>query len=70
MTAHREAAEETGGWELGLSIIEGSNGGIRLRGDRNIHQDEAEHGHAVYCDATDSGPLREVRSGDGGKGVP
>ena len=29
-TAHQEAAKETRGWELGVTIIGGSNGGSRL----------------------------------------
>ena len=29
-TDHREASEETGGWELVITIIVGVNGGIRL----------------------------------------
>ena len=57
VTAHREGAEETGGWELGVPIIGGRNGGSRLQGDWNIHHEEAEHVHAVYNDATNSGPL-------------
>ena len=56
-TAHRETAEETGGWELGLPIIGGSNGGSRFQGDRDIHYKEAEHGRAVYCNETDYGTL-------------
>ena len=35
--AHREAAEETRRWELGVPRIGGSNDGSRIRGDRNIH---------------------------------
>ena len=61
---HRVAQQLTGrrprrqgGWELGLSIIGVSNDGGRLRGDRDIHHEEAENGRAVYCDATDYGPL-------------
>ena len=56
-TAHREAAKETGGWELGISLIGGGNGGIRIQGDQDIHHKEAEYGRAVYCDATDYGSL-------------
>ena len=40
VTAHHEAAKETGVWELGVTIIVGSNGGIRLQGNRNIHLEE------------------------------
>ena len=36
----------------------------------DTYHKEAEHGRAVYCDATDSGPLRAVRSEAGGEGVP
>ena len=56
-TAHREASEETGGWGSVVTFIGGSNGGSRLRGDRNIHHEEVEHGRAVYCDVTDYGTL-------------
>ena len=46
-----------GGWELGVPIIVGSNGGSRLQGDRKLHHEEVENGHTVYCDAANSGPL-------------
>ena len=29
-TSHREASDETGGWDLGVPIIGGSNDGSRL----------------------------------------
>ena len=57
VTARREEAEETGGWESVITTIGGGNVGIRLRGDREIHKKEEEHGRTVYCDATNSGPL-------------
>ena len=28
-----------------------------IRGDQDILHEEEEYGRAVYCDATDSGPL-------------
>ena len=56
-TAHQEAAEETGGWELVIPPIGGGNGGSRLQGDPDIRHEEAEYGCAVYCDVTESGPL-------------
>ena len=56
-TAHRETAKETGGWELGITTIVGGNSGSRLQGDWEIHHEQAEHGRAVYYDATNSGPL-------------
>ena len=33
------------------------NRGSGLRGDWDLHHEEAEYGHAVYCDANDYGPL-------------
>ena len=55
--AHWEEVGEAGGWELGLSSADGSNDGSRLRGDQDLRHEEVEYGCAVYCDATDSGPL-------------
>ena len=56
--AHQEAAKgKGGGGDLGVPTIGGSNGGSRLREDRNIYHKEAEHGRAVYFNATISGPL-------------
>ena len=43
-----------GGWDLGVPAIGGGNGGSGLRGDQKVGHKEAEHGHAVYCDATNS----------------
>ena len=57
VTDHWEAAEDMGGSELVIPLIEGGNGGSRLRGDWYICPKEAEYGRTVYCDATDSGPL-------------
>ena len=56
-TAHREADEETGVWELGITIIAGSNRGIRLQGGWDIHHEEAEQNNTVYCAETSSGPM-------------
>ena len=67
--AHREASGYTGGWELGVPTIGGSNGGSSLLGDQDIHHEEAEHVCAVYCNATDSGPLLAFLSEAEGKGV-
>ena len=46
-----------GVWELGVPASGGGNGGSRLLGDQDVGQKEAEHGRAVYCDATNYGPL-------------
>ena len=69
MTAHQEASEETVGWELGIPLIIGGNGGSNILRDRDIRHKEAEYGHAAYCDTTDSGPLIKGRAEAGGKGV-
>ena len=55
--AHQEAAEDTGGWELGILLIGGVNGGHRLQGDHDKCHEKAEYGCVVYCDANNSGPL-------------
>ena len=54
---HQDATVETGGWELGLPAFVGVNGGSGLRGDQKVSHKEAEHGHIVYYDRTNSGPL-------------
>ena len=68
-TAHREADEEMRGWELVIPLIGRVNGGSMLREDRDIRHKEAEYGYAIYCNATNSGPLWAVRSEAGGVGV-
>ena len=44
-------------WESGVPNIIGSTVGNRLWGDWEIYHKDAEHGHAIYCNATDYGPL-------------
>ena len=56
-TDHWEASEAEGGGEMGISSDGGSNGGGGLLGDLGLHHEEAEYGHAIYCNATDYGPL-------------
>ena len=48
MTAHREAAEEAGWWELGLSSAGVGNGGSVIQGDWDLSHEEVEYGRAVY----------------------
>ena len=55
-----------GGWELGIPLIGGSNGGSRLWGDWDIRHEEVEYRRAVYCDGKDSGLLWSVRLEAGG----
>ena len=55
--SHREADEEEGGWELGLSSTSGGNSGIRLQGDWGLGHEEAEYGRAIYYDAKNYGPM-------------
>ena len=56
-TAPREAYEAKGGGVMGISSSGGSDGGSGLRGDWDLHHKEAEYSRAIYCNATDSGPL-------------
>ena len=56
----QQTAKETRGGGLVISTSDGRNGGGRIHGDQGLHPKEAEHGHAIYCDATYCGPLQEV----------
>ena len=56
-TAHREASGASGGGALRISSYGGGNVRIRIRGDWGINHEEAEYGCAIYCDATEYGPL-------------
>ena len=56
-TSHQEAAKVAGGGELEIFSTGDSNGGIGIRIYRGLSHEEAEYGRAIYCDATDSGPL-------------
>ena len=55
--AHREAATAADGWELGLPASGEGTGGSGSRGYKEVGNKEAEHGRAIYCDATDYGPM-------------
>ena len=57
---HIETYGETGGGGIVIPTTGDSNVGGELRGDRGLHPKNPEHGRAIYCDATNSGPLREV----------
>ena len=46
-----------GGWELGIPLVGGGNGGSRIQGDRDISHEEAEYGCTVFFDTNNSGPL-------------
>ena len=53
----RRQTRKRGGWELGIPLIGGGNGGSRLQGYWYILQKEAGYNFTVYCDATNYGPL-------------
>ena len=53
---HREASAARDGWEMGLPASGGGTGGSGARGDKEAGTKEAEHGPAIYFNATDSGP--------------
>ena len=66
---HRDSAAATGGWELGIIVSGGGTGRSGFRRDKEVGHKEAEHGRTVYCDVTNSGPLREGHSAAGSEGV-
>ena len=50
---------EREGWEMVLPLTGVSHEGSGVHQRQNINKQKAEHGRAVYCYATASGPLRE-----------
>ena len=56
---YREAAAAWEGQDLVLPFVGRSNEGGRDRLDTDVNPPEAEYGHAIYCDAANSGPLQK-----------
>ena len=54
---NREATSPREGWAVVLPISGGSNEGGGRRADQDVDPSEAEYGRAIYCDATNSGPM-------------
>ena len=54
---HREASAATSRWEMRIPASDGGTGGIGVIRDKEVGHKEAEHGRALYCNATNSGPL-------------
>ena len=54
---------------MGLPASGGGTGGSGTRGDTEVNNTEAEHGHTIYCNATNSGPMRAGYSADRSAGV-
>ena len=50
----QETTAEKGGRAMDISSAEGGHERGRVRGDSDGHQEEAEYGRAIHCDATDS----------------
>ena len=67
-TDYREAAEERVGLEMVLPLTGGSHEGIRVHRRQEVYKQKAEHGRAVHCNATASGPLRGGDSARRGEG--
>ena len=58
-TAKKTATTERPGWEVVLPLTGGGHEGGRAHRRPNVHRKKAEHGRAVYCYTTASGPLQE-----------
>ena len=56
-TDHQEAAKAVGGGGWGISSAGSSDGGSGLRRYWGLRHEEVEYDCAIYCNATDSGPL-------------
>ena len=46
--------------DMGLHLGSGGERGGGVQANRDLHSSKAEYGHAVHCDANDSGPVRGV----------
>ena len=66
---HREASAAEERRDLVLPASGGGTGGSGARGDTEVNNTEAEHGRTIYCDATDSGPMRAGHPAARSKGV-
>ena len=55
--ANRSATSTREVWAVVIPIPGGSTGGGGRREDQDVDPSEAEYGRALYCDATDSGPV-------------
>ena len=67
--AHWETGAEREGRGLALTLTRGGpeGGGIDVYPD--VDNEKAEHGRAVHCDVTASGPVRGGESEGGSKGA-
>ena len=66
---HGETAKDMGGGGLIIFTAGSSNGGGGFLGDRGLHPKEIEHSRAIYCNATNYGPLGEVSEEAIGLGI-
>ena len=67
-TDYREESAERVGWEMVLPLTGGGHEGSRVHRRQDVHKQKSEHGCAVHCNATASGPLRggdTARRGEG-----
>ena len=66
---YRETGAEREERRVALPISRGGHAVSRADGQSEIHSKQAEHGHAVHCDVTASGPVRGGQSEGGREGV-
>ena len=65
VTDRADATAEVG-WDMGVHLDRGGERGGGVRADGNLHSEKAEYDYAVYCNATDSGPVRgRIEEADG-----
>ena len=65
---NRETASPGERWAMVLTVPGGGDEGGGDRADFYVNPSEAEHGRAIYCDATDSGPMQGGSETTGGTG--
>ena len=69
-TTHRETAAEGEGRGMAIPLTGGGHGRGGTNGYSGINPEKAEHGRAVHCYATASGPMRGCESEREGAKVP
>ena len=67
--AHWETGAEREGRGLALPLTRGGHEGGGINGYPDVDTEKAEHGRAVHCDATASGPVRGGESEGGSEGA-
>ena len=68
-TTHWEIGAEKEGRGMALTLTRGGHEGGKINGYPDFDNEKTEHGRAVHCDATASGPVQGGKSKRGSEGA-